>query len=152
MGYPVLHVTETKSTEKARVFQVRQNRFIEGESNPIDSSLWQVPLTIRTQGGRTFSFLLTEREQTITLNDVGVSEWVKFNPRQTGFYRVHYPSHMLDQFRIPLQNSTPGFTAEDRVGVLSDVFALAKAGITSPQDFLQFCLIIDKKQIILFGC
>jgi hypothetical protein len=33
---------------------------------------------------------------------------------------------MLDQFRSPLQNSTAGFTAEDRVGILSDVFALAK--------------------------
>jgi len=100
--------------------------------------LWQIPLTLKTESGKFFSFLIKQKEEIVTLSDVNSSEWVKFNPRHTGFYRVHYSSTILHQFKSAIENSHANFSAEDRTGILSDIFSLSKSGIAPLADTLQF--------------
>jgi len=63
-----------------------------------------------------------------------ISEWIKINPMQTGFYRVRYPDDELALLRAPISNRV--LPPADRLGLQNDAFALTRAGHTPATEFL----------------
>ncbi|RDX48017.1 hypothetical protein OH76DRAFT_1484207 [Lentinus brumalis] len=128
MGYPVITVTE-----KDGGIHVRQDRFLEsGPAGPEDNdTLWTVPLDIVTGAADDKpiinKILLEEREKFIPLD---TSKPFKVNADTTGFYAVKYSTERLAT--LGKQATSPGspFSLSDRIGLVWDAFALAKAGYT----------------------
>ncbi|KAJ7622861.1 hypothetical protein B0H17DRAFT_1151561 [Mycena rosella] len=123
-GYPVITVTESPGG-----IDVRQNRFLEsGIAAPKDDeTIWTVPLNILAfnsdnNPGIDKSIFLSERSKCIALD---MSKPFKLNASTVGFYRVHYDSDKLN--KLALEAAKGGIC--DRVGLMDDAMALAKANL-----------------------
>lgn len=128
-GYPLLSLEE-----EGRSFSLRQSRFsLEGPARgERDPAQWSVPVGVLTPGQpEPRFFILRERKAPFDL-PVNGKEWIKLNPKQTGFYRVNYPSKLWSSFDKLIQSKT--VLAPDRLGLENDAFALARAGfLSTPQ-------------------
>lgn len=134
IGYPVLTVETEKSSEKLNL-KVTQNRFLNGGNvkPEEDGTIWSVPLRLMTDAGVVNEAgLLTSRSETFQVP--ANSEYFKFNYEQAGFYRVHYPAEWLEKLGRAIESGR--FSASDRIGVVSDVFALSIAGKISMSEVL----------------
>ncbi|PCH39551.1 hypothetical protein WOLCODRAFT_29621 [Wolfiporia cocos MD-104 SS10] len=127
MGYPVVTVTET-----ADGIKVRQDRFLEtgpatAENN---ETIWTIPLSLLTvsESGEVVvdnSVVLDTREKTIKLD---VNRPFKLNAGTVSFYRVLYSPERLVKIGKEAAKTPSPFSVEDRMGLVDDAFALAKAG------------------------
>lgn len=119
-GYPVLTITEKKDN-----IQITQQRFfssiLSGQQHK-DSTIWHIPLHIKTDKGEK-SLLMEKR--TVTLPKA--STWMKINANEASFTRVSYPTAMVQQF----SNSVQNLTEIDKLGIIRDAFVLPEAGIGS---------------------
>ncbi|KAI0086651.1 peptidase family M1-domain-containing protein [Irpex rosettiformis] len=127
MGFPVITVTETKDG-----ITVRQDRFLEtGPAPPEENeTLWSVPLSLLTtdENGKAKidrSLLLDQREITIALD---TSKPFKLNAGTTGVYRVLYTAERLIAIAKEAAKENSIFSLEDRIGLVYDALALARAG------------------------
>lgn len=124
-GFPVLTVSE-----EADSIKVRQNRFLTtGDvKSEEDETLWYVPLAIKSAHGVDMEAVLDEkREGEFPLKNAKNSIW-KLNGNTIGVYRVAYTPERLAWLGKEAANKQGIFSLEDRVGLISDAFTLAKAG------------------------
>jgi ERAP1-like C-terminal domain len=56
-------------------------------------------------------------------------KWIKFNAEQRGYYRVLYDKNTWDQLIIQLRADHSAFSSKDRMGLISDAFALCHANL-----------------------
>jgi aminopeptidase N len=84
-GYPVLVVTQADK----RKLKITQNRYLSNGIDFNDETIWHIPIAYVTNHGRSEAILMTQKSIEIEVDDF---EWIKFNPQQTGFYRVSYPA------------------------------------------------------------
>jgi aminopeptidase 2 len=128
IGYPVLSVVEAEGGSQSSLsLQITQNRFLNGGNvqESEDETIWSVPLRLVTDGGVVGEAgLLRTRSETFSLP--ASTAFFKLNHEQAGFYRVHYPSVWLE--RLGEAVAAGRFSASDRIGLVSDVFALSVAG------------------------
>ncbi|TBU53789.1 hypothetical protein BD310DRAFT_937381 [Dichomitus squalens] len=126
MGYPVLTVTETEDG-----LHIRQDRFL--ETGPAEEKhnqiIWTVPLSILTvsdDGKPTVQkHIFDTRENFYSLE---TSKVFKLNVDTTGFYAVQYsPERLVRLGRTAALPDSP-FSLSDRIGLVWDASALAKAG------------------------
>ena len=130
IGYPVVDVTsEIKNNDLE--LQLRQNRFLNAgklESSE-DQTIWSIPLRLGTDKESLIHVaedkqLLNSKSSTVTLpKDTG---FFKLNMGQAGFYRVNYPSEWLEKLGEAVKANRLG--ASDRIGLVSDAFAMTVAG------------------------
>lgn len=134
-GYPVITVTEEKKEGGKRFLQLEQYRYLDSGRPENDDTQWIVPFGYVTSANpsKPTYLLLTQRKQTIEVDDN--VEWIKFNPTQTGFYRVQYPASYYSSLVTAIQNQS--LPAIDRLGVVEDVVALARAGYLSSTSALE---------------
>ncbi|KAH9955891.1 leucyl aminopeptidase, partial [Russula dissimulans] len=130
MGFPVLTVSETPTGIK-----VRQDRFLEtGPAKPEDNeTIWSVPLGLITASvpGQAFvdsTALLETREAEFKLD---TTKPFKINADTSGVYRVLYTPARLLAIAKEAGKANSIFSLDDRIGLVSDAFALAKAGYLS---------------------
>lgn len=142
MGFPVLNVDSKQEGTKCHI-TISQKKFCaDGNIKGFESMLWHVPITIATAQKRdAYKFVLDKESETVTLDGVKPDDWIKLNPGQIGFYRVNYSSNMLTPLALSL-SCTPGISEaalppQDRLGLLSDAFALARAGVGSTVEVLR---------------
>ncbi|KAF9533367.1 hypothetical protein CPB83DRAFT_845145 [Crepidotus variabilis] len=127
VGFPVLSVTEGDNG----IF-VRQDRFLEtGIAREKDNeTIWNVPLGIVAEkdGERSVdcSSLLSERVVHVKLD---TSKPFKLNAGTSGVYRVLYTPERLATIAAESAEDHSIFSLDDRVGLVHDAFALAKAGL-----------------------
>ncbi|KAJ7441762.1 leucyl aminopeptidase [Mycena galericulata] len=132
-GFPVVTVKETKGG-----VHLRQDRFLFTGSAPEDT-IWAIPLQILTvdSTGRVSigrEVVLREREQFIALD---TSRPFKINAGTTGYYRVLYSSDRLKAIGVEAAKDTSTvFSTSDRVGLVLDAVALAKADLLKINDAL----------------
>jgi aminopeptidase N len=116
-GFPVVNV-KRETDGKVRL---TQERFTVNFKNA-PPLLWQIPLTYSLVGEAAATLLMTDK--TATLEKVPADRALKLNVNGAGNYRVQYdePSWKL------LLKTLPKLGVEDRVNLMSDLWALVQAG------------------------
>ncbi|KAH9923974.1 ERAP1-like C-terminal domain-containing protein [Epithele typhae] len=130
IGYPVVTVTE-----KEGGIHVRQDRFLEtGPADPKDNeTIWTIPLslvTVGADGKATINrdLILDQRELFIPLD---ASLPFKLNADTTGFFATAYSEERLAKLGEQAAAENSPFSLSDRIGLVYDALALAKAGYSS---------------------
>jgi puromycin-sensitive aminopeptidase len=123
-GLPLVRVERT-----GRTLTLRQRRFFSdpGAAGSDDTTRWPVPLVVRWQdagGVHEQRALLRMEERQLDLPGEGEIAWVVANAGSTGFYRVAYDAAALAAIAANLQALEPS----ERIGILSDEWALVRAG------------------------
>ncbi|ESO88043.1 hypothetical protein LOTGIDRAFT_204438 [Lottia gigantea] len=138
MGFPVIKVEE-KQEGTIRTVTISQSKFCaDGILPKGDKSLWMVPVSICTSNSPAKpvqTVVLKEASSTITLNNIKPEDWIKVNSGSVGVYRVQYSSEALDRLIPAIKDKT--LPPRDRLGLESDLFALARAGMISTVDVLK---------------
>jgi aminopeptidase N len=128
-GLPLVTVDGTCSAGKRGV-KLSQERFTidDPKADPLQ---WQIPITYTTSvGGTPQTYLLKDKSAGL---DAGNCETpVKLNAGNTGYYRVQYATALQQQ----LKDQFSLFPLTDRLNLLSDSWALVKAGRSSTHDYL----------------
>ncbi|GBE82604.1 Aminopeptidase 1 [Sparassis crispa] len=145
IGFPVLTVTEI-----ADGIRVRQNRFLEtGPAPPKDDeTIWVIPLSLLTvseQGDVVVqkNIVLDEREKFIPID---TRKPFKLNAGTVGVYRVHYTPERLVKIGNQAVMLPSPFSVEDRIGIVNDAFALAKAGFADVSSALSLVQVLRNEQ------
>eukprot|EP01080_Neovahlkampfia_damariscottae_P011786 gene11786-5123_t len=124
MGFPLVEVKEESVSNGKKILSVKQHRYLSSGFKE-DDSLWHIPLGYVTDLNSTPVFtLLTEKESTVEV-DANI-KWIKFNPGQTGFYRVNYTENYYDNLSVAIKSKE--LSSIDRLGVQNDVTSLAASG------------------------
>lgn len=133
IGYPVVDVTARAEADHLSL-DVAQSRFLNSGSPSAeeDKTLWSVPLRLGTD--REPLVALAEDAQLLTKKKSSLSvtkdiSFFKLNMGQAGFYRVNYPSDWLDRLGQAVKANK--LMAADRIGLVSDAFAMTVAGKVS---------------------
>jgi puromycin-sensitive aminopeptidase len=132
-GFPVVDVAWA-----GRTLRLSQRRFFSDPDAGADGSVWPVPLVLRVgAGGRTSEqrVLLREREAEIALAVEGEPEFVVANAGAKGFYRVRHDAGGL----AALLRALPRLETSERIALLSDEWALVRAGAREVSSFLDLC-------------
>jgi puromycin-sensitive aminopeptidase len=134
-GFPVVHVSR-----EGRTLRLEQGRFFSdpAQAKAADATVWPVPLVVRVgQGGAVTEqrFLLRERRAEVTLAGDGEPDFVFANGGAAGFYRVAYDAAGL----AGLARHLPRLATAERITLLSDEWALVRAGAREVGPFLDLC-------------
>jgi puromycin-sensitive aminopeptidase len=124
-GYPVLLVRDRRRNGELSV-ELEQKRFLAGGGADRQKMVWQIPVGVLTAGSRqpTLEYMKGRRHKfTLPIAD---GEWLKLNPGQSGFYRVAYSEELWR--RLTQAVAAEVIPTVDRMGMLDDAFALARAG------------------------
>ncbi|XP_037953763.1 glutamyl aminopeptidase-like isoform X1 [Teleopsis dalmanni] len=130
MGFPVVSVVRSGNT-----FTLTQKRFF---SNPEDYNTvqdpstfnyhWSIPITYVTDGeSEKQSTIFNYNDNQLTLTISSVSEWIKFNKNQMGYYLVNYDENMWQALITLLLTERGKLSISDRANLVFDVFTLADA-------------------------
>jgi len=143
VGFPLLTLSEGRQDGKAIVFDVEQRRFLVNGVKQDDETVWFVPISFLTPDSKepVAKQLLKERKGQLKLETstpLSSLKWTKINAQQTGFYRVHYPASMRSAFRDAIKSGNSTLTPADRLGLASDLFALARAALVPIVEVLEF--------------
>lgn len=141
-GYPVVTVSE-KQSDKGIVLTFSQERFLASGPDKSITTLWQIPITIKTQNSKELTtFVMKDKETSITI-DAKPDEWIKINWGQAGFYRTRYSPSLLKKLEKPIASQE--IPAADRLCIIGDAFALCRAGMIDCSDFLELVKIYHKE-------
>ena len=124
-GYPIVLVREQRKNGDL-VLELEQKRFqIDGSRDP-KGLLWQIPIGVLGSGASQpkFEYMKGRRHKfAVPAEDDG---WLKLNPGQSGFYRVAYSDGLRKKLAGAIRAGA--MPTVDRMGILDDAFALARAG------------------------
>jgi puromycin-sensitive aminopeptidase len=133
-GHPVVSVART-----GRTLRLEQRRFLSDPAAPREESTWPVPLVVRVgdAAGKITEqrVLLREQRAEVTLAGAGEPAFVVANGGATGFYRVAYDAAGLAALVVNL----PRLETAERIALLSDEWALVRAGLREVGTFLELC-------------
>ncbi|KAJ3359428.1 Aminopeptidase 2 mitochondrial [Allomyces javanicus] len=136
VGYPVI-----SAERQGNAVTVKQARFLStGDATPDeDETVWWCPLAPYVGGEPTnsASVVLKQKEGTFALPAKPTAvpvDFYKLNLDQANFYRVQYAAADLARLGEAVEHGL--VPTSDRVGLISDVFALAAAGYSSTVDAL----------------
>uniref|UniRef100_A0A1B6CLC6 Aminopeptidase n=1 Tax=Clastoptera arizonana TaxID=38151 RepID=A0A1B6CLC6_9HEMI len=132
-GFPLITVTRQYDSKEAIV---SQKRFLMGNTTDTNNSLWWVPLTYTWLPQPDFETTTTnswlKNNETSMVIDIEARshQWVVFNIKQTGFYRVNYDAdnwklltkHLIDPNRFQQ------IGVINRAQLVGDALNLARAG------------------------
>ncbi|KAJ3182652.1 Aminopeptidase 2 mitochondrial [Geranomyces variabilis] len=136
IGYPLVTVLDEKFDEAKGelTLHLKQSRFLSsGETTAqedADGTVWWVPLVITTHlNSKPTDHILSEKEARITIPySKTKNSFFKLNFDTTGFYRVRLTEHQLTSLAAVIKADPKALSTEDKLGVLSDAFALAFSG------------------------
>uniref|UniRef100_D8QDN2 Aminopeptidase n=1 Tax=Schizophyllum commune (strain H4-8 / FGSC 9210) TaxID=578458 RepID=D8QDN2_SCHCM len=149
IGFPVVTVTET-----ATGIKVRQDRFLDATEPANNETIWSVPLAILTKDetGKVIvdRAVLSEREGSYAID---TSKPFKLNADSTGVYHVLYTPERLNKIAQEAAKEDSLFTLDDRLGIVHDAFATAKAGLATLSTALD---VVDTfrslREYLLWSC
>ena len=138
-GYPFLTVNINRSKIISEI-SVSQKRFVYDENPPQSTDMehvWPIPLTTIDNKCNSSVSLLDAKSQTIKLPKLSPQQWLKLNSGQTGFYRVLYNSNELKLLSAAIESKD--LDPADRLGLISDTFAMTQARLSPASTFLDHC-------------
>ncbi len=129
-GFPVV----IASLEEDNILSLKQKRFIFDGSTDPSNPLWHIPVSVQISGKKKpVSYYMRSRRGSINLETSRYS-WLKLNPGQSGYYRVAYSPELLGLLGTAV--AVGDMSVIDRIGLLNDTFALARAGLINTKDAL----------------
>ncbi len=134
-GFPVV-----RAARLGRVLRLEQRRFLSDPAAAAapEETTWPVPLVIRFgHGERTTEqrILLREARAEVALEAEADPDFFVANAGSTGFYRVAYDASGL----AALVRNLPRLASSERIQLLSDEWALVRAGERDIGPFLDLC-------------
>mmetsp|Transcript_2941 Transcript_2941/g.13828 ORF Transcript_2941/g.13828 Transcript_2941/m.13828 type:complete len:688 (-) Transcript_2941:883-2946(-) len=132
VGYPVLEISDLENGE----VQVSQGRFLSNGTEDASKPTWIVPIGVLNAGSsESYYELLDGTSGLLSGVNTNSSEWTKLNAYQSGIFRVKYSDSMASKLITAIGKSELG--PEDRLSLLSDNFALARASRLSTAKALE---------------
>merc|ERR1712166_219209 len=134
MGFPLVSVKSEEVGMETTEITLEQNWFVADGSEKSEEEaarLWCFPLFVLTATG-TEMVWFKERELKITVPCGG---WFKLNAGQHVPFRVAYSKDQLQFLKSAIKEKA--LSAEDRVGLLSDCYALCKAKMLDLGDLME---------------
>ncbi|XP_055638196.1 aminopeptidase N-like [Toxorhynchites rutilus septentrionalis] len=132
-GYPLLHV----SRDEKSVIKIRQERYLLKASKGNTNATWYIPYNLATYQTADFTstlpldWLTTESAEirpTPSLNWDN-NDWVIFNKKQTGYYRVNYDDRLWDLIIKNLHDEEyESIHHLNRAQLIDDSLNLARSG------------------------
>jgi aminopeptidase 2 len=130
IGYPVVEVHAQSQSNKIDL-EVTQSRFLNSGDvkSEEDTTIWSIPLRLGTEKEPLVALdqsnqLLSQKKAHLALP--ADTLYFKFNMGQAGFYRVNYPSEWLEKLGDAVKQHK--VEVADRIGLVSDAFAMSVAG------------------------
>nr|CDS30944.1 puromycin sensitive aminopeptidase [Hymenolepis microstoma] len=152
-GYPVVCVRLIKSPdEDVYSIGVKQKRFLADGSSVNDKpgSHWPLPVNVcAADDSSNILFREVAIPSTNHVNSEGFSEeiiyplpssaspHIRLNPNANDFYRVYYDQSLMEGIMLCLKKGS--VPERDRISLLDDQFALARAGIQGSVTVMEFC-------------
>ncbi len=131
-GYPVIKIEKINNNLK-----FTQQRFFSSlatKNFARDNAIWQTPVGMLAPARKSPSQYLLDTKSKIFAGSGDA--WLKINAGETGFFRTNYEPRLLASLAEPV--SKMQLPAIDRLGIIRDLFALAKAGEISVVRALEF--------------
>eukprot|EP00271_Cylindrocystis_brebissonii_P016097 TRINITY_DN3929_c0_g1_i1.p1 TRINITY_DN3929_c0_g1~~TRINITY_DN3929_c0_g1_i1.p1 ORF type:complete len:766 (-),score=129.97 TRINITY_DN3929_c0_g1_i1:280-2577(-) len=150
MGFPVLTVSELSGGSGG--VHLKQTRFLaKGAPTPEeDKVLWVVPVTAVNNAGSLPVFTLDEKEADAPELKVPEGGWLKLNAGQPGFFRVNYSAKLWDALGAAVKSGALGVV--DRLGILMDAVAMARAGLNRTSQALDLSLAYKEEENYTVWC
>ncbi|XP_044586424.1 glutamyl aminopeptidase isoform X2 [Cotesia glomerata] len=129
MGFPVVNVVKTGLN-----ITLTQKRFLldpEATCDPQESDYgykWTIPITYVTSKNDTPTLVWFDKDSpklTIKLSEP--VEWIKFNYKQIGYYRINYDKQSWESLYDVLRWHHKRLSISDRTNLIEDAFSLAQA-------------------------
>lgn len=142
IGYPIISVEESSTSGKV-FLKATQGRFLStgNVTAEDDRVIYFAPLQVITSSTpkKPSDIVLSKKTDTFEIKNINPAsdeDFIKINFGTTGFYRTKYESSMMKKLGKAVKNGI--FGSADRIGLLTDAFATAKAGFSSTVDALDF--------------
>ncbi|CAG9795006.1 unnamed protein product [Diatraea saccharalis] len=126
-GYPLLTVNVNMNTG---LMTLTQERFYINANAQQTDELWPIPLTFTSGNNPDWNNLTVSRVMTgksIEIQKEPGHEWVIFNVKQKGIYRVNYDVHNWEIIASALNNDVNNIDKMNRAQIVDDVFALMRS-------------------------
>ncbi|XP_059162409.1 endoplasmic reticulum aminopeptidase 1-like isoform X2 [Physella acuta] len=134
MGYPVVTVVREKgklllTQERFLIMNVSHNHSVSSYKSPYNYK-WYIPFTYSTSANPSRQSLvwMMKDSASVDLPNDSVA-WIKGNVGSYGYYRVNYDKEGWQAIIKQLRTDHTVFAVTDRVGLISDAFSLARAGL-----------------------
>src|SRR5512138_505020 len=132
-GFPIVHASRA-----GRTLRLEQRRFFSDPAAPREPGTWPVPLVVRSSAAgvaREQRVLLRDAKAEVRLEGEGEPDFVVVNTGATGFYRVAWDEAGLEA----LSRNLAQLQTAERIALLSDEWALVRAGEREIASFLSLC-------------
>eukprot|EP00752_Nemacystus_decipiens_P007190 g6439.t1 len=130
MGHPLATVTKETWEGATCTLEFRQSWFLAdgSEVEGQEKQLWNLPLLYSTASDpkETKLEMMAGETHTLKVELKNKDDWVKINAGQHTLMRVLYTPEMMKRLERGVRDRT--LTPEDRASILSDAYALVKAG------------------------
>ena len=137
-GYPLVIVQEKELSRKGlRSFELKQQRFLFDGSSDRKNPTWAIPIGVIGSSLPKSSYHYMRSKKMNLIVNAATNNWVKLNPGTGALYRVLYPEHMQHSLAKAVKEVDDRITPADRIGLLDDAFALARAGYLSTTEALE---------------
>ena len=153
MGFPLVTVEEEHYDPKQRTMtlKLRQQKFLAtGDLTPAEDAaapVWAIPIAILTNSKNVTIHLLNQKTGSIVFPfEEGSNSFYKLNSGVSGFYRVKYCKTGLERLETALLNRFEDFSTVDKIGIIADSFALARAGQTSTDRSLELLTVFEREE------
>ncbi len=133
-GYPFVRMKI-----KAGKVELEQSRFL--LTGKDTNQIWPIPVTNTNTSAR---FVLNSKSGTW---ETDVSDYPKFNAMQGSLYMTAYPDDYVTALRKKVIDQT--FNEVDRLGLVEDIFQLARAGHGSIIDSLDLVFNLKKEESLV---
>lgn len=139
MGFPLVTVTG-ENWESDKVTLTLEQEWFLSDGSPLTeeekTKKWCIPLlTCTSDGTQKEMTLMREKTATVTIPLSSADGWVKLNAGQDVPMRVKLTSEMIDRFGQGIKSKT--LQPADRAALLTDSYALVKAGKMSPDSLIK---------------
>jgi len=134
MGFPVVKLLSDPFTGNPKEVKCEQSWFLaDGSTADGDAEkTWYIPVIIG-DGKTSITQTMEQKVSTLDFSTLDLAGWAKLNYGQHVPIRVLYPPSMVGRLAANMQS----LSAQDRIGLLSDAYALCKAGMQEPEQLIQ---------------
>jgi len=132
-GVPLVDVSVACANNRTTVTLTQQRFFQDAAHTKGGRERWQIPVCVKAPGqSSAVCAVMTDLSRALTLSG-GCAPWVFANAGAQGYYRTAHPTAML---RALVPRVQTDLSAPERLTLLSDEWALVRAGRRSVADYL----------------